>query len=136
MATTRFNGASVTITTAASAEIASGVGITSFSYEGGDRAEIDITTSSAASREVIAGFRSPRRLSLGLLLDAPTLANLEAMQDECGAGTVAVSAGVDCGTPAQLLSLTAFLMNYSISAQMDGVFEVNVDFMVDERPSS
>ncbi len=136
MATTRFNGASVTITNAASAEIASGVGITSFSFEGGDRAEIDITTSSAATREVVAGFRNPRRLSLGLLLDSPTLSDLTAMQAECAPGTVAVSAGVDCGNAAQLMSLSVFLMSFSITAQMDGVFEVSCDFLVDERPSS
>ena len=135
MATTRFNGASISLTTAAGAVIAENVGITSFSFEGGDRAEIDVTTSSAASREVVAGFRNPRRLSLGLLLNDPTLAELEGMQAECGSGSIVGNAGVDCGTPAQIMSLNVFLMSFSVSAQMDGVFEVNCEFLVDERPS-
>ena len=132
MAYTRFNGATATITTAASVAIATDVGITSFSYDGGSRAEIDVTTSVSVRRSVAAGFVSPRRVTLGLLLDAATIAELDSMIAECGAGTVAVSFGVDCVAPTQLLSLDAFLMSYSISGELDGVLEVSCEFMVAE----
>ena len=132
MAYTRFNGATATITTAASVAIATDVGITSFSYDAGSRAEIDITTSVSVRRSVAAGFVSPRRVTLGLLLDALTIAELDSMIAECSAGTVAVSFGVDCAAPASLLSLSSFLMSYSISGELDGVLEVSCEFMVAE----
>ena len=135
MATTRFNGATVTLTNADASAIATDVGITSFSYEGGDRAEIDITTSSATSREIIAGFRNPRRLSLGLLLDTPSIANLDGMMEDCDSGSVTVKAGTDCAASSDILSLDVFLMSYSVSAQLDGVMEVQLELLVDERPT-
>jgi len=132
MAFTRFNGATASITSAAAVSIASGVGITSFSYDAGSRSEIDITTSLSVRRSVAAGFVSPRRVTLGLLLNAATITELDAMIAECNAGTVAVNFGVDCAAPTQLLSLTAYLMSYSISGQLDGVLDMNLEFMVAE----
>ena len=132
MAYTRFNGASATITNAAAAEIASAVGITSFSFDGGSRAEVDITTSVSTRRSVVAGFSSPRRLSIGLLLAEATIAELDAMLAECAPGTVAVSFGADCAAAAQLLSLPAYLMSFNVTGSIDGVLEVSCEFMVGE----
>ena len=132
MAFTRFNGATASITSAAAVNIASAVGITSFSFDGGQRAEVDITTSNSTRRSVVAGFTSPRRVTLGLLLDQATIIELDAMLAECNAGIVAVSFGVDCAAPTQLLSLTAYLMGYSISGELDGVLDMSLEFMVAE----
>ena len=132
MAYTRFNGATATITNAASSEIASDVGITSFSFDGGSRAEVDITTSVSTRRSVVAGFSSPRRMSMGLLLAEATIAELDTMLAECAPGTVAVSFGVDCAAPAQLLSLSAYLMSFNVTGSVDGVLEVSCEFMVGE----
>ena len=132
MAFTRFNGATASITTAAAADIATDVGITSFSFDGGSRAEVDITTSASTRRSVVAGFTSPRRMSMGLLLAEATIAELDSMLAECAPGTVAVSFGVDCAAPAQLLSLTAYLMSFNVSGSVDGVLEVACEFMVGE----
>jgi hypothetical protein len=132
MATTRFNGASATYTDSGSTAIFTDVGITSFSLEGGSRAEIDVTTSTSARRQSVAGFVSPRTLSLGLLLDDPTVAELDTMLGECSNGTLVIKAGVDCAAVSQILSLSVYLMSYSITAQLDGVFEVSCEFMVKE----
>ena len=135
MAFTRFNGATATITDSAGTAIATAVGIQSFSYEAGDRAEIDVTRSTSNRREIVPGFSSPRRLTVSLLLEDPTVTELDAMLGECAAGTFAVNFGVDCAAPTQFLSLSVFLMNYSVQGEVDGVLEVSCDFMVDERPS-
>lgn len=131
MSTTRFNGAKATISNSTTA-IATDVGITSFSYDSGNAAEVDITTSSSVRRAIIKGFASPRRLSLGLLLDQTTITELDAMLAECAEGTVAISFGVDCTAASQLLSLDAYLMSFTVTGQLDGVLEVNCEFMVAE----
>lgn len=132
MGLTQFNGASASYSNATGTVIFSGLGITSFDFQGGDRAEIDVTTSLDTTRVSRAGRRSVRRLSLGVLFEDPTLAELEAMTAECGSGLLSIAAPIDCSVAAQVLSLGAFLMGYSITAQQDGVWEVNLEFMVDE----
>ncbi len=136
MATTRFNGATATLANGAGTTIASAVGITSFGLDSGGRAEIDITTSASTSREVVAGFSNPRRMTLGLLLDSPTLAQLDTMVNECASGTLAVSFGTDCNAPSQFLSLSVFLMSYNVEGTMDDVLQVSCEFLVDERTAA
>ena len=135
MGLTQFNGSSVSFADNAGTTLFSGLGITSFDFQGGDRAEIDVTTSQSASRISRAGFRSPRRISLGVLFEDPTLTELDAEMQACAPGTLAVSASVDCAAASQVFSLNAYLMSYSITAQMDGVWEVSLDFLVDETPA-
>ena len=134
MGLTQFNGSSVAFSNAAGTVLFTGLGITSFDFQGGDRAEIDITTSQSASRISRAGFRSPRRISLGVLFEDPTLTELDLEMLACAPGTLTVSASIDCAAAAQVLSLGAYLMSYSITAQMDGVWEVSMEFLVDEAP--
>ena len=136
MGLTQFNGSSAAFADAAGTVLFTGLGITSFDFQGGDRAEIDVTTSQDASRVSRAGFRSPRRVSLGVLFEDPTLSELDLEMAACAPGTLAVSASVDCADAAQVFELGAYLMSYSITAQMDGVWEVSMDFLVDETPET
>tara|TARA_R110001632_G_scaffold67839_1_gene159391 strand:+ start:1044 stop:1466 length:423 start_codon:yes stop_codon:yes gene_type:complete len=136
MGLTQFNGSSVSFATAAGTAVFEDLGITSFDFQGGDRAEIDVTTSTDTSRVSRAGYASPRRVSLGVLFEDPTLAELDAAILACAPGTLSVKAGVDCAAAAQVFSLGAHLMSYSISAQMDGVWEVSMEFLVDETATA
>ena len=132
MGLTQFNGTTVSFADSAGTDVLVDIGITSFDFQGGDRAEIDVTTSADTSRVSRAGFASPRRLSLGLLFEDPTLTELEAMMTACAPGTLTVKASIDCAAASQVLSLGAHLMGYSITAQLDDVWQVSCDFMVDE----
>ena len=134
MGLTQFNGSSASFADAAGTDIFSDLGITSFDFQGGDRAEIDVTTSADATRVSRAGFRSPRRVSLGVLFEDPTLAELDTAIKACAPGALSIKASVDCAAAAQVFSLGAYLMSYSITAQMDGVWEVSLEFLVDETP--
>ena len=134
MGLTQFNGSSVAYSDSAGTVLFTGLGITSFDFQGGDRAEIDVTTSQSASRISRAGFRSPRRLSLGVLFEKPSIVELDAEMASCSPGDLTVSASVDCAAASQVLSLGAYLMSYSITAQMDGVWELALEFLVDETP--
>lgn len=107
-------------------------GITSFSYEGGDRAQIDVTTSASTRRESLAGFASERRISLGLLLDTADIAQLDALIAACAPAALAVTEKPCGGADTAFLGLNVYTMSYSVSGQLDGVLEVNVDFMVAE----
>jgi len=132
MGLTQFNGSSVSFSDSAGTVIFEDLGITSFDFQGGDRAEIDVTTSSDSSRVSRAGFRSVRRVSLGVLFEDPTLTELDAAIKACAPGTLTAKFGVDCAAASQLFSLGAHLMSYSITGQMDGILEVSLEFMVDE----
>lgn len=107
-------------------------GITSFSYEGGDRAQVDVTTSASSRRESLAGFASERRLSLGLLLDTADIAQLDALMAACAPAALAVTETPCGGTATGFLTLNVFVMGYSVQGQLDGVLELNVEFMVAE----
>ena len=136
MGLTQFNGSSASFADSNGTVVFEDLGITSFDFQGGDRAEIDVTTSLDSSRVSRAGFRAPRRVSLGVLFEDPTLAELEASLKACAPGTLSVKAGVDCGDAAQVFSLGAHLMSYSVTAQMDDVWQVSLEFMVDETASA
>ncbi len=105
--------------------------ITSFSLEGGDRAEVDVTNSSSTSREVVPGFRNPRRVTLGINYNGE-LAGLDTALANCATGALAISVGSGCAEPASLLSLNAWVMSYDLSADLDGIVTGSVTFMVDE----
>ena len=136
MGLTQFNGSSASFADSSGTVVFEDLGITSFDFQGGDRAEIDVTTSTDASRVSRAGFRSPRRVSLGVLFESPTLADLEASLKACAPGILTVKASEDCAATAQVFSLGAHLMSYSITAQMDDVWQVSLDFMVDETEAA
>ena len=133
MAYTAFNGASVTFTKSDSTVIFTDAPMTSISLMGGARAEVDVSTSSG--RISFAGHRSPRKLNVGMILDDPTVAELEgAMVDDC-VGTLLVKTTTCAGVSADFVNESAWIMNYDVSGQIDGALEVTIDFLVDETPA-
>lgn len=128
-----FNGSTLTYTNSSSGVIFTGVGITSFSVEGGDRTEVDVTQSTSTRREVLAGFASPRRLTFGVIFNDPTLAELDTMLGECGPGTLVLAVKPDCDTAAaSFFSGNCYLMNYSLNGELDGTITAELTFMVNE----
>ena len=105
--------------------------ITSFSLEGGDRAEVDVTNSSSASREVIPGFRNPRRVTLGINYNGE-LATLDTALATCANGALAIEVGSGCAAAAAFFSGNAWVMSYDLSADLDAIVTGSVTFMVDE----
>ncbi len=105
--------------------------ITSFSLEGGDRAEVDVTNSSSTSREVVPGFRNPRRVTLGINYNGE-LATLDTALASCAAGALAIEVGQDCGAAAAFFADNAWVMTYDLSADLDAIVTGSVTFMIDE----
>ena len=130
MAFTQFNGATVSYTDAGAVAIFADKPLTSFSISGGDRAEVDVTTS--AARASLPGLVSPRRATIGMLFEDPTITELEGMIAACAAGTLTLKVKPCGGTAVNFVSDKAWLMSYDISAQVDGVFEVTMEFLFDE----
>ncbi len=119
-----FNGATATFAGAS-------FNITSFSLEGGSRAEVDVTNSSSVSREVVPGFRSPRSINLGINYNGE-IANLDTALATCSAGALAIEVGSGCTAAAAFFSDSAWVMSYDLSADLDGIVTGSVTFMVDE----
>ena len=119
-----FNGATATFA-------GTTFNITSFSLEGGDRAEVDVTNSSSASREVVPGFRNPRRATLGINYNGE-LSTLDTALAACAAGALAIEVGSGCNAAAAFFADNAWVMSYDLSADLDGIVVGSVTFMVDE----
>jgi len=131
MAIYQFNGAKASLSNASSAVIFADIGITSFSYEGGSRAEIDTTTSTSTRRQSIAGFASQKRVSLGCLFETdPTIVELDTLMTECGSSTLSIKLGSACTAAAEVFNLPCQLMSYTVNGSMDGVLDVTMEFMV------
>jgi len=105
--------------------------ITSFSLEGGDRAEVDVTNSSSLSREVVPGFRNPRRLTLGINYNGEISA-LDTALATCAAGDLLIKVGSGCDAAENFFADKAWVMSYDLSADLDGIVTGSVTFMVDE----
>jgi hypothetical protein len=131
MAIYQFNGATASLNNAAAVAVFTDIGITSFGYEGGSRAEIDTTTSTSTRREAIAGFASQKRVSLGVLFETdPTIVELDALMEECGSSTLSIKLGSGCAAAAEVFNLPVQLMSYTVNGSMDSVLDVTMEFMV------
>ncbi len=119
-----FNGATATFA-------GTTFNITSFSLEGGDRAEVDVTNSSSTSREVVPGFRNPRRVTLGINYNGE-LSTLDTALATCAAAALAIEVGSDCNAAAAFFSDSAWVMTYDLSADLDAIVTGSVTFMIDE----
>ena len=105
--------------------------ITSFSMEGGNRAEIDVTHSGSTRRKSIPGMASPKMLTFGFNY-AGDAATLDTKLSTCAAGALVVSMGADCGTPEAHITVNAWLMSWDLAADIDGITTGNFTFMVEE----
>ena len=129
----QFNGSTFTLNNG-SADILADGAITGFSIAGGDRSEIDVTTSTSTRRESVAGFASARRLEVQLLVDGGlTLAELDAMMTGCTVGSATVKVKPDCaGVAAAFFSAAVYLMSYDINSSLDETLQMSVSMMIAE----
>ena len=128
MANYQFNGSTFTLGT-----LIENAGMQSFSYGGGDRSEIDITSSTDTRRVSIGGFASPRRLDVSLIYDGElTPAELDSALAGCSTQTATIKVSANCAAPDAFLALPVFVMSYNITADLDGVLMIDVSMMVAE----
>jgi hypothetical protein len=112
--------------TGTSAEIT--FSITGFSWSGGDRPEIDITTGADPRRKVLAGLASPEEYTLSIKYNGE---DLTAEMADCSAGTLTVSLAPDndCATPTAVLSAVPVdIVSWNHSVELDGILEGEVTF--------
>ena len=119
-----FNGATATFA-------GTTFNITSFSLEGGSRAEVDVTNSSSLSREVVPGFRSPRMINLGINYNGE-LGTLDTALANCATGALAIEVGTGCTAAASFFAANAWVMSYDLSGDLDNIVTGSVTFMIDE----
>ena len=105
--------------------------VTSFSMEGGNRAEIDITHSGSTRRQSIPGMASPKQLTFGFNY-AGDAATLDTKLSACESGDLIVNMGADCAAAAAHISVKAWLMSWDLSADLDDITKGNFTFMVQE----
>ncbi len=129
----QFNGSTFTLSNGTSNILEDGA-ITGFSIAGGDRSEIDVTTSTSTRRESVAGFASARRLEVQLLVDGGlTLAELDAMMVGCTVGSATVAVKPDCTTAvASFFSAPVYLMSYDINSSLDETLQMSISMMIAE----
>jgi len=103
--------------------------ITGFSWSGGDRPEIDITTGADNRRKVLVGLASPEEYTLSIKYDGE---DLTAEMIECDSGTLTVnlaSPGASCGTPTALIDGEIVdIVSWNHSVELDGILEGEVTF--------
>ena len=105
--------------------------ITSFSMEGGNRAEIDVTSSSSTRRQSIPGMATPKQLVFGFNY-AGDAATLDGKLAACAADELVVSMGADCESATAHITLNAWLMSWDLTGDLDGIVTGNFTFMVQE----
>ena len=105
--------------------------ITSFSMEGGNRAEIDVTHSGSTRRQVIPGMASPKMLTFGFNY-AGDAATLDTKLSACESGDLIVNMGADCDSATPHITVKAWLMSWDLSADLDDITKGNFTFMVEE----
>ena len=102
--------------------------ITGFSWSGGDRPEIDITTGTDNRRKVLAGLASPEEYTLSIKYNDE---DLTTEMTECDNGTLTVSLASDtaCDTTTAILNaVDVDIVSWNHSVELDGILEGEVTF--------
>ncbi|MCP4758848.1 MAG: hypothetical protein GY876_05205 [Planctomycetes bacterium] len=102
--------------------------ITGFSWSGGDRPEIDITTGGDDRRKVLAGLASPEEYTLSIKYNGE---DLTGEMEDCSVGSLTVSLAPDdnCGTATAVLSAVPVdIVSWNHSVELDGILEGEVTF--------
>ncbi len=105
--------------------------VTSFSMEGGNRAEIDVTHSGSTRRKSIPGMASPKQLTFGFNY-AGDASTLDTKLSTCTPGDLVVNMGAGCDAVAAHITVKAWLMSWDLAADLDGITTGNFTFMVEE----
>lgn len=102
--------------------------ITGFSWSGGDRPEIDITTGSDNRRKVLPGLASSEEYTLSIKYNGEDLP-AEMIDCSVGALTVSLAPDNDCDTPTAVLSAVPVdIVSWNHSVELDGILEGEVTF--------
>jgi len=103
--------------------------VTGFSWAGGDRPEVDITTGNSTRRQVLVGLASPEEYTLSVKYNGE---GLSAQMILCASGTLTVSMSLadDCAAvPAAFINeLAVDLVSFNHSVELDGILEGEVTF--------
>jgi hypothetical protein len=109
--------------------------VTGFSWNGGDRPEVDITTGASTRRKVLPGLASPEDYTLSVKYDTGVSAlssnPYSPEMIKCGAGTLLVNMApaTACGTPAAFVNgITVDMVSFNFSVELDGILEGEVTF--------
>ena len=128
-----FNGSTFSLAAVGGASILTDVGITSMSFAGGTRPEVDVTSSADATRVAAAGLRSPRTMEVELHLALADLGGLADSLKGCSQVAATVKVKPDCATePAAYFSNNGFLMSFDIQGNLDGTYQLSMSIMIDE----
>tara|TARA_R110000822_G_scaffold199710_1_gene337385 strand:+ start:265 stop:657 length:393 start_codon:yes stop_codon:yes gene_type:complete len=102
--------------------------VTGFSWAGGDRPEIDVTTGGSARRQVLVGLASPEEYTLSVKYNDEALS---AQMILCASGTLTVNMAPAnaCAVPAAFIDgLAVDLVSFNHSVELDGILEGDVTF--------
>lgn len=122
------NGVTATFTPSTGSAIT--FAVTGFSWAGGDRPEIDITTGTSDRRKVLVGLASPEEYTLSVKYDGEAL-SAEMIKCASGLLTVGLNTADACATdppPAFIDGLAVDLVSFNHSVELDGILEGEVVF--------
>lgn len=104
--------------------------ITSISFSSGGRSEVEVVTS--GGKYSLAGKRNPRKLSVSMILDDPTKAELDTAMTTCAPASLTIHYTPCGGSKTSFFTDNAWITSYSISGDIDGVMTVDVNFLIEE----
>lgn len=113
--------------------------VTGFSFKGGDRAQIDVTTADDTRRKMLPGLAAVEEFTLQIKYDDTATgslvggsSSLGTLLQDCPAGALVIKAAPsdDCGTVAELYNVNADVMSFNFSTELDGIVEGDISFMV------
>ncbi|MCP4786582.1 MAG: hypothetical protein GY878_23840 [Fuerstiella sp.] len=103
--------------------------ITGFSWSGGDRPEIDITTGADNRRKVLPGLASPEEYTLSIKFEDDDDLSTEMVNCAVGALTVSLAPDNSCATATAVLSAVSVdIVSWNHSVELDGILEGEVTF--------
>ena len=82
-----------------------------------------------------AGLRTPRKAQFTLVLDDPTLAELQTAVETCAPASLVINYTPCGGSETAFFTKNAWITDYSTTASVDGVFEADITFLYDETPT-
>ena len=109
--------------------------VTGFSWDGGDRPEVDITTGASTRRKVLPGLASQETFTLSVKYDTGDEALLSNPYSpemiKCGSGTLVVNMPTtdNCTVLVEVMAASQVdLISFDFSVELDGVLEGEVQF--------
>jgi hypothetical protein len=103
-------------------------GINSFSEDGGQRPEIDITTSTDSRRKSLVGLAAPQTLNFGFVYAGERTSLVNSLEG-CTASTLNFSVRNNCGASSLISDELFYLMSYDLSGDLDGTVTGSLSLM-------